>query len=319
MSGSQSDDGFNKERADLFEALGHPLRLEILRALSESPLGFADLKRRVKVTSSGHLTHHLEKLDGLVMTTPDGLYSLSDDGREALRVVSTPKGTGSDKSHDDRKVLLSRTILAGLVAVMLLLASVAVVQELEVMDLSNRITSQNLPFSITTDFNSSVLQVIATPLTPVVSQGQNVTISVEVFNPLEYGLKATGHLLSTSCSGLSPVGAGVYFGYYTPENISEASPLSQVGWSFGGLCLSTGTNVANYTFYPHSDMALSSLDNNTTTAEVQELFTMSGYYAWVRSPPIAYQEFQTFPPGTYTVLASDIWGHQALCYFQVTG
>ncbi|HVP22481.1 MAG TPA: winged helix-turn-helix domain-containing protein [Conexivisphaerales archaeon] len=89
MNDGQADDGFSRERAELFEALGHPIRLEILRALSESPLGFADLKRKVNVTSSGHLTHHLEKLDGLVRTTPEGLYALTDDGKEALRIAST--------------------------------------------------------------------------------------------------------------------------------------------------------------------------------------------------------------------------------------
>lgn len=221
-----------------------------------------------------------------------------------------------DRSRGDRKVPLSRTVLAALVAAVLLLALVAVVEEVDVMDLSNRIPSQNQPFPIATDFNSSVLQVIATSLTPVVSQGQNVTISVEVFNPLEYGLEATGDLMLISCSSLSPVDAVAYLGYYTPENISEASPVS-FGEPTGGLtCILMGTNVVNYTFYPHSDMALSSLENGSTT-EVRELFTFLGYYVWVTSPPIAYQELQPFPVGTYTVLASDVWGHVALCYFTV--
>jgi hypothetical protein len=76
--------------------------------------------------------------------------------------------------------------------------------------------------------------------------------------------------------------------------------------------------AVNYTFYPHSDMALSSLDNGSTT-EVRGLFTMSGYYAMVvnGATGVATLMFQTFSSGTYTVLASDIWGHVSVSYFQV--
>jgi DNA-binding HxlR family transcriptional regulator len=93
MNEEPFDDTFDKGRAELFEALGHPLRIEILRALSEAPLGFADLKRKVGIASSGHLSHHLEKLDGLIGTTPAGTYSLTDDGKEALRIVEASGGT----------------------------------------------------------------------------------------------------------------------------------------------------------------------------------------------------------------------------------
>jgi DNA-binding transcriptional ArsR family regulator len=122
LSEGQTDDGFSKERAELFEALGHPMRLEILRALSESPLGFADLKRRMNVTSSGHLTHHLEKLDDLVRTTPEGLYALTDEGKEALRIVSVSKESTSDRVQNGKKLLISRAVLAATVAALLLVA-----------------------------------------------------------------------------------------------------------------------------------------------------------------------------------------------------
>jgi hypothetical protein len=46
-----------------------------------------------------------------------------------------------DGPRDDRKVLLSRTILAGLVAVMLLLAAVAVVQEFKVSGQQSQVSS----------------------------------------------------------------------------------------------------------------------------------------------------------------------------------
>jgi DNA-binding HxlR family transcriptional regulator len=134
-----SDEGFSRERAELFEALGHPLRLEILRALSESPLGFADLKRRVNITSSGHLTHHLEKLDGLVKTTPEGLYALTDDGKEALRIASTLAPTASTaggETEGKRRIVASRAVLAVLISLVIVVAAVAIVEGLGIADLT---------------------------------------------------------------------------------------------------------------------------------------------------------------------------------------
>jgi DNA-binding transcriptional ArsR family regulator len=133
--------GFDKSRAELFDALGHPVRIRILHALEAGPLGFSGLRRKVGLESSGHLQFHLGKLNGLIRSGPDGTYSLTDDGREALRIVSAPKGPDSDRSHDDRKVLLSRTILVGLIAAMLLLATVAVIQESEVSGQLSQISS----------------------------------------------------------------------------------------------------------------------------------------------------------------------------------
>jgi len=76
-------------RAELFDSLGHPVRLAILQSLSSEPLGFSDLKRILGIESSGHLTFHLGKLDGLVKVTPEGNYALTDIGREALRLLET--------------------------------------------------------------------------------------------------------------------------------------------------------------------------------------------------------------------------------------
>lgn len=88
MSGENLQDGFNKDRAELFEALGHPTRIKILQVLSESHLGFSELKKEAGIESNGLLSFHLGKLDGLVKTAPEGSYQLTDEGKEALRIVS---------------------------------------------------------------------------------------------------------------------------------------------------------------------------------------------------------------------------------------
>jgi hypothetical protein len=38
---------------ELFDAVSHPIRIDIVRILVEKPLGFAGLKRELKISSSG--------------------------------------------------------------------------------------------------------------------------------------------------------------------------------------------------------------------------------------------------------------------------
>jgi hypothetical protein len=53
-----------EQQAEVFDALGHPTRIVILKALNEGPSGFAELKKKTGIESSGHLLHHLNKLNG---------------------------------------------------------------------------------------------------------------------------------------------------------------------------------------------------------------------------------------------------------------
>ena len=79
----------DKQRAEIFDALGHPTRILILKVLSEGSLGFADLKKKTDIESSGHLQHHLTKLNGLIKTDEYGKYCLTDEGKDALLTVQT--------------------------------------------------------------------------------------------------------------------------------------------------------------------------------------------------------------------------------------
>ena len=86
----------DKQRAEIFEALGHPTRIVILKALSDGSMGFADLKKAANIDSSEHLQHHLTKLNGLIKTDEHGKYCLSDQGKDALLSVQTvEKAAGS--------------------------------------------------------------------------------------------------------------------------------------------------------------------------------------------------------------------------------
>jgi len=70
--------------AELFEAISHPERIKILKILEKQPTSFASLKRQLGIDSSGNLDYHLKKLGELVAVRGDGLYGLTDAGKEAL-------------------------------------------------------------------------------------------------------------------------------------------------------------------------------------------------------------------------------------------
>jgi len=82
------DEGFDSAKAELFEQLGHPLRIRIIEELYASPLSFSALKSKTGITSNGHLNFHLAKLKDLVNANEAGEYYLTDTGRDSMRVAS---------------------------------------------------------------------------------------------------------------------------------------------------------------------------------------------------------------------------------------
>jgi DNA-binding HxlR family transcriptional regulator len=82
------DEGFDSAKAELFEQLGHPLRIKIIEELYASPLSFSALKSKTGITSNGHLNFHLAKLKELVSTNEAGEYYLTDTGRDSMQIAS---------------------------------------------------------------------------------------------------------------------------------------------------------------------------------------------------------------------------------------
>lgn len=120
----------DRQRAEVFDALGHPTRIQILKVLSEGSLGFADLKKKTGIDSSGHLQHHLNKLDGLIKTDEYGKYCLSDEGKDALLTVQTvenasPTKEAKEKGHRYFKVGLKPVAIL-LIALLIVSSAIAV-------------------------------------------------------------------------------------------------------------------------------------------------------------------------------------------------
>ena len=79
---------------EVFEAISHPMRIAILKELAKRPTRFVDLKRTLKIKSSGLLDFHLKKMDAVITTDKDGLYTLNDRGFAALRAVHVVSNYG---------------------------------------------------------------------------------------------------------------------------------------------------------------------------------------------------------------------------------
>lgn len=135
---------FNAGRAELFEALGHPIRIRILQTLEERPMGFAELKKAVGIESSGHLSFHLTKLEGLLRAEDGGAYSLTDEGREALRVVSVTRSSQDGRVRvAPTRPLLKKALVAVAIVGLVLLGTFAAVQQQQIGNLSRQLSEQD--------------------------------------------------------------------------------------------------------------------------------------------------------------------------------
>jgi hypothetical protein len=97
---------------EMFEAVSHPIRIDIVKILAEKPLGFADLKRELRISSSGLLDFHLKKLDDLIATNKEGRYSLTEKGFAALTTVEGAAGYYRLRSAQKRSFFLALAVTA---------------------------------------------------------------------------------------------------------------------------------------------------------------------------------------------------------------
>ncbi len=79
---------------EVFEAISHPMRIKLLKILAKKPCGFADLKRQLKIKSSGQLDFHLKKMDDILTSNKIGQYTLNARGYSALQAVDVVSNYG---------------------------------------------------------------------------------------------------------------------------------------------------------------------------------------------------------------------------------
>lgn len=102
---------FEMSSDELFDAISNPIRIEIIKLLAEKPLRFADLKRTLKINSSGLLDFHLKKLGGLLISNDEGCYALNDRGYAALTSVEGAAGYYKLRSAQKRSYFINLIVI----------------------------------------------------------------------------------------------------------------------------------------------------------------------------------------------------------------
>jgi DNA-binding transcriptional ArsR family regulator len=176
----------DKQRAEVFDALGHPTRIAILKVLSEGSLGFADLKKKTTIESSGHLQHHLTKLNGLIKTEDYGKYCLSDEGKDALLTVRTventsPKKEEKEKEHGRFKIGL-KPIAIFLMALLVVSSAVAVYEYSQATFFKEKFAEADEAMAYYTEFG----------LTPSTNTNSSFNPPVSMYKALQLALERYG-------------------------------------------------------------------------------------------------------------------------------
>lgn len=150
-----SKDNFSKDRAELLEALGHPTRIRILKVLTDSPRGFSELKKALDIESGGLLQFHLGKLQalGLVKDTSERGYALTDEGKEALRIVAN---VDFRNNHISRRIYRKKAKILAIMCVLTILISAGYGYYLNSLNqLSAAVEDVNIGQMAITDFSLS--------------------------------------------------------------------------------------------------------------------------------------------------------------------
>jgi hypothetical protein len=82
--------GVSEEGLEALEKLGNKHRIRILQVLieAETPLPFAELRRKVGIEDTGKFNYHLTELTELFVSRTDGGYELSQSGERVVVAAS---------------------------------------------------------------------------------------------------------------------------------------------------------------------------------------------------------------------------------------
>jgi hypothetical protein len=182
------------------------------------------------------------------------------------------------------------------------------------------------------EYDEKQLKLIPSENAQSIISGQNITISIEVYNsgstsifnasnlwPIIDGGK---HRLTVSpCSSDYPYGLAIISGYVNNSSIASSIPLNI--WE-PGIYMCPVVLVSGYEILGFSDQGyMLTAGNSPTPITLSSTVSFSGY--WVASNPINNSNplnnsynFIYFPVGQYTVFIADEWGETALLHFTVT-
>jgi DNA-binding transcriptional ArsR family regulator len=254
------DDSFDASKAEVFEALGHPTRIRLLKCLGEMPLPFSELKRTAGLESNGLLAFHLGKLGGLVRLNPEGAYALTDEGREALLIVEASMTSNSERASSPPAFRLPRqkAVVAGLVMVLIVLGSVAAYQQEQIASLNHDISSNAVTINGAKYLYRSMSLQSVLGAKSVVFEGVNFTaISPFVNDRLSLPAGAEVSISNaTAYPDFSYTSSGVQSNTFLPEIVVDAGAGAVAYWNpftvkvtgNSSAGISSASGVVNITF-----------------------------------------------------------------------
>jgi DNA-binding HxlR family transcriptional regulator len=210
----------DRQRAEVFDALGHPTRIAILKALNEGAIGFAELKKKTAIESSGHLQHHLNKLDGLIKTDEYGKYCLSDQGKDALVTAQTVENASviketPIKTHRSKSKTGLKSVAMLLTALLLVSSAFAVFEYSQIAALQKDFDRINgLNFDAMAYYNEF-------GLIPNTNVNSSFAPPVSMYRALQIALETDGWN-RTSLNGMT---VGAYF--YSWQTVTDYDVYKQ--------------------------------------------------------------------------------------------
>jgi hypothetical protein len=111
-------------------------------------MSFSELKKKVGIESNGLLSFHLGKLTHLVLPNQEGAYALTEQGKEAVRMIRITRSGGGEEHtikvrSQSRKPFM--VIIAVLLAAVIVLGSVAVYQQNQLGIVSSNVVLSHNP------------------------------------------------------------------------------------------------------------------------------------------------------------------------------
>ena len=103
----------------IFTALKHPIRRNILRQLSTTPVSYTELLNSLGV-ENGLLNYHLDSMRELIRKNEDGTYSLSEFGKAGLNLIQRVEEpiTKSTDIHLQRQSLLIKVLSIAIIVIL---------------------------------------------------------------------------------------------------------------------------------------------------------------------------------------------------------
>jgi hypothetical protein len=209
--------------------------------------------------------------------------------------------TASDGSRGDGKVLLSRWVLVGAVASIILLAVVAVYQQVEIGGLDSSVSrlqqgngmcganNQSGSFDFSSEstqvMSSSGLEINVTVSSGSIRCGDTVNANASLFNTLGTNLTLPVNASSLSslsdwavhsdnpCGNSALIRMAVFDGYYTESNFSKAGEPLQLGDSSVTMCTTSVGSLSGLVFLPNSGVAYGLSNSPTMNGQLATVST----------------------------------------------